>query len=119
MQSLLIVEDDESTRELLRVVALRAKFAVDVAGDGDEAIAKLLAKKYDLVTLDLMLPRRNGFEVAAVIYALDPRPRLIVFSALARHFEDRFWEGVVVLQKPFAIPEMESILLGQQRPAEH
>jgi two-component system OmpR family response regulator len=62
---LLVVEDDV---KLARAVArgLRHEgYAVDVAGDGDAALLQAGVYAYDLIVLDLMLPRRDGLEVCA------------------------------------------------------
>jgi DNA-binding response OmpR family regulator len=111
MRTVLIVEDDESVRELLRIVAGRCDSSVDVAKDGEEAIALLQSRRFDMVVLDLMLPKMNGFQVAQALRRLDPQPRLIVYSAMARYFEDRFWEGVTILQKPSGVPVMQAMLM--------
>ena len=64
---LLVVEDDE---KLARAVArgLRAEgYAVDVAGDGDGALAQAAVYDYDGIVLDVMLPGRGGLEVCRVL----------------------------------------------------
>lgn len=111
-RSVLIVEDDPDIQVLLRRVVSSRCTNVDVAGDGQEAIARLRRTNYDIVVLDLMLPRANGFEVAEVIRHLQPQPRLIVLSAIGRYYSDRFWNGVTVLQKPFDMDVFESALFG-------
>ena len=99
-RAVLVVEDDDATQQLLRVMLRRHDAAVEAAFDGQTAIERLQSGEFDTVILDLMLPKMNGFQVAQVIRALEPRPKLIVLSALAQHFGDRFPEGTVVLQKP-------------------
>jgi DNA-binding response OmpR family regulator len=107
-RSVLIVEDDGDVRSLLQVILRDA--SVHVAGDGQTAIALLQSTPFDAVILDIMLPRMNGFQVAEVVRALEPRPKLIVLSALARYFHDRFPEGTVMLQKPFEVDHLEAAL---------
>ena len=110
-RAVLVVEDDDATQELLRVMLRRHDAAVEAAFDGETAIERLRSGEFDTVILDLMLPRMNGFQVAQVIRALEPRPKLIVLSALARHFGDRFPDGTVVLQKPCEIEQLRTALL--------
>ncbi len=59
----LIVDDDDSVRELLEFIVKKEGFQPETAADGEEAITKIGAVLPDLVILDLMLPRYGGFEV--------------------------------------------------------
>lgn len=106
----LIVEDDDSVQRLLQAVLRKHCGSVDVAGDGEAAIALVRGGSYDVVLLDLMLPKANGFAVSEAIQSLERRPKVIVFSAIARHFPDRFPEDTLVLQKPFDIDRLEEVL---------
>jgi diguanylate cyclase (GGDEF)-like protein len=60
---ILVVDDDEHTRNLLRDLCESSGFRVATAEDGVEAVEKIGEKKPDLVLLDLMMPRRDGFSV--------------------------------------------------------
>lgn len=108
--ALLIVEDDENVRSLL--VALGQKYCtkIDSAADGVEALQHLRENAYDIVLLDIMLPKVNGLEVAEVIRTLPKQPKLIVLSAISRYFKDHFGDDVIVLQKPFDISRVEELL---------
>ena len=107
--SVLVVEDDEDVKKLL--VAIVSKHGnVDVASDGQKALDFLESSTYDLVILDLMLPKINGLDVAKAIASLQPQPKLIVFSALSRYFSDRFPSGTIILQKPQGIDEIDKAL---------
>ena len=107
---LLIVEDDPDLRQLLRAMLRGEITDIDEAGDGDTAIEKLLKNPYDLVILDIMLPQKNGFEVAERIKTLSPRPRVLVVSAIARYFDDRFERGTAILQKPFTAEALKETI---------
>lgn len=109
---LLVIEDDPDVQALLAAVAKRRHVTVDRANDGAEAIQMLEANQYDVVVLDLMLPKVNGFRVAEVVRQLPHKPRLIVFSAISRYFGDQFPDAVI-LQKPFDIGRVEDILAGK------
>lgn len=59
----LVVEDDRATRALLGVLLEHRKLRVSLAADGATALERLRAGDVDLLVLDLLLPRVNGFEV--------------------------------------------------------
>ena len=107
----LVVEDDRQLAELLRTILATRGFVADVARDGLEAITKIRSGIYDVVFLDLMLPRVNGFEVMQFLRAERPDmvDRVIVVTAAAdatlREFSDarRVWK---VVRKPFDVDEL-------------
>ena len=107
----LVVEDDENIRRLIEVVLRGRCRSIDGAGDGEEAIQMLRRQSYDVVVLDIMLPKANGFEVAEVIRTLAKPPRVfVVLSAVARYFSDRFPKNAIVLQKPFELDRLEEVV---------
>ena len=59
----LVVEDEAATRALLCQWLDDIDFDVDLAVDGEEALAQLRARDYDVVLLDIVLPRMSGIEV--------------------------------------------------------
>ena len=65
----LVVEDDETTRALLRDTLVREGCTVDVAEDGLAGLARLEAGTPDLILLDLMMPRMDGFEFVTAVRA--------------------------------------------------
>ncbi|HEV8658441.1 MAG TPA: response regulator [Thermoanaerobaculia bacterium] len=56
----LVVDDDAGVRLLVKRILTRDGFDVDMAGDGAEAIEKILASDYAVIVLDLMMPRIDG-----------------------------------------------------------
>jgi DNA-binding response OmpR family regulator len=103
----LVVEDEGSVQDLLQVILRRHCTSITVAGDGEAAVRMLREGSFDLVVLDLMLPKVNGLAVAEAIRAIPRPPKVIVLSAIARYFGDRFPEDTVVLQKPFDIDRLD------------
>lgn len=63
MYKVLIVEDDESIRELIKLNLTMVGYDVFTSEDGDNALKILANEKIDLALLDIMLPRLNGFEI--------------------------------------------------------
>jgi PAS domain S-box-containing protein len=92
----LVVEDDEATRSVLRRTLRGAGWQVDEAGDGKAALECLEEARPDLVLLDLMMPQMDGFEVSARMRA-DARWRdipVIVLTAMDLTPEDRARLGI-------------------------
>lgn len=120
--NLLLVEDSERLRDNL-ARGLRAEgFTVDVARDGVEATGYLAGFGYDLVILDLGLPRLDGFGVLRALPAGGERPRVLVLSA-----RDQVHDRIEALNagaddylvKPFAFEEVLARLHAlARRPSE-
>lgn len=60
---ILIVDDEERIRRLLKMYLERENFAIDEAADGNTALDKALTVDYDCIILDLMMPGKDGIEV--------------------------------------------------------
>ena len=78
---ILIVEDDPSIRLGLQRSLGFEGFTVDLAADGEQAIQRAFDKKPDLILLDLMLPKVNGFEVCKTVRKYDATIPIVILSA--------------------------------------
>ena len=81
MSRILVVDDDKTTRYVLRNVLTGAGFSTSVAKDGVEALKALRARRFDLLLLDVWMPRMNGLDLLAKLRALEPRPRVVVMTS--------------------------------------
>jgi len=63
----LLVEDERSLRDIVSKYLSNNGFAVDMAGNGDEAIEKVDKNIYDIIILDIMMPGKSGIEVCKYI----------------------------------------------------
>lgn len=70
----LFVEDDHSIRQVVSLALEEAGFRVTTCPDGDEALARYAAERFDLVLLDVMLPGRSGLDVCREIRRVDSTP---------------------------------------------
>jgi DNA-binding response OmpR family regulator len=115
--SLLIVDDDEPIRKLLERVALRAGFDVDTAKDGVEALEKLQKKHYAIAVIDLMMPRLSGYELVQKISTLEPRPVIIVATAMTNGDIAKIDDSLVrrVIRKPFDVKSVAEALIDTAR----
>jgi two-component system, OmpR family, response regulator MtrA len=105
---ILLVEDDPSIREITALGLRNAGFQVDVAADGQSGLDRFRAATYDLVLLDVMLPRLDGLEVCRAIRRSSTVP-VVMLTARADTID------VVVgleagaddyVKKPFEVPEL-------------
>lgn len=111
--SLLIVDDDKAIRDLLAKIGQREGFAVETARDGVEALEMMEKKAYMLAVVDLMMPRLSGYELVQKISALDPRPIVIVATALTNGDVANLDDSMVrrVIRKPFDIHAVAEALI--------
>ncbi|HOA98593.1 MAG TPA: response regulator transcription factor [Candidatus Atribacteria bacterium] len=86
MAIILVVEDEESVRELLRLYLEKEGFQVELASDGEEALKKMSRISPDLVLLDLMLPKKDGWEVCREIRKTSYVP-IIMLTARGEEFD--------------------------------
>ena len=105
---ILLVEDDPSIREVTAIGLRAAGFTVETASDGREGLDRFGAEAFDLVLLDVMLPRLDGLEVCRAIRRTSTIP-VVMLTARADTLD------VVVgleagaddyVRKPFEVPEL-------------
>ncbi|WP_270344232.1 response regulator transcription factor [Bacillus mobilis] len=108
MQHILIIEDEESLADFLELELKYEGYKVDIQFDGRKGLEAALETNYDLILLDLMLPRLNGLEVCRRLRATKNTP-IIMLTA-----RDSIMDRVTgldsgaddYLPKPFAIEEL-------------
>ena len=78
---LLIVDDDKQIRELLVFDITQSGYIVDCASDGTEGLKKALENNYDLILLDVMMPKMNGYDVCKNIRIAKPNIPILMLTA--------------------------------------
>jgi len=106
---ILIVEDEAGVAGFVEQGLTEAGYAVDVARDGSEGLEYALGFEYDVMVLDIMLPKMNGLDLLHEIR--DKRVKAPVLLLTARDGVDDRVKGLDVgaddyLVKPFAFPEL-------------
>ena len=106
MQKILVVEDDFDIQELLHSFLQEAGYEVDVAKDGVEAIDIFSNSQFDLILLDIMLPKIDGFTLCELIRKQSQVP-IIMLTAL--NGEEEQIKGLDLqvddyITKPFSMP---------------
>jgi DNA-binding response OmpR family regulator len=111
-RQILIVDDDKSIRTLLRLVAERRGYSVDVAADGLEAMQLLSERRYDLAIIDLMMPRVNGYELVDGIRRFDQRPTIVIATAMTDSLIGLLDAEIVhsIIRKPFDIEMLGALM---------
>ena len=108
--NLLIVDDEEPLRVLLESeLSESEEFSVDVAADGGEAINKIQAKVYDVVLLDIRMPRVNGIEVLKFVQEYSPTTQVIIltnYADIKTAIETIKMGAYDFLAKPYDIDEL-------------
>lgn len=106
---ILVVEDESGVAQFIQQGLTEAGYAIDVALDGSEGLDFALAKTYDAIVLDIMLPRLNGLEVLRELRNQHIKTPVLLLTA--RDGVDDRVQGLDsgaddYLVKPFAFPEL-------------
>lgn len=64
---ILVVEDEETMRSILEESLTEKGYSVDTAADGDSGMDLSLKNEYDLILLDIILPKKNGLEILEAV----------------------------------------------------
>ncbi len=111
MSTVLVVEDSVAQREMITDLLRGSGLTVTVASDGVEALEKIQGQRPDLVVLDIVMPRMNGYEVCRRLKA-DPKTQhvpVVMCSSKGEEF-DRYWamkQGAdAYIAKPFQPTEL-------------
>ena len=105
-RKILVIDDDLAIRVLLQAVLKRMKFDVELAEDGAAGLDKLQQNgHFDLILLDLMMPKVNGYEFIEKVGKNYPdhRPHIIVFTAAGKRGVEKIPPNSVCnsILKPF------------------
>ncbi len=106
---ILLVEDSPRLRQTIATAMRRSGFAIDLAEDGEDGLWQALSNDYDAIVLDVMLPRRDGFDVLRSLRASGRDTPVLLLTARDT-VRDRVYglrQGADdYLIKPFALEEL-------------
>ncbi|MBS6720003.1 MAG: response regulator transcription factor [Peptoniphilus harei] len=80
---ILLVEDEEKLLETIKEGLVHCGYAVDTALDGEEGSFMAFTNDYDLIILDINLPKKDGFEILKEVRARDSEVNIIMLTALS------------------------------------
>lgn len=117
---ILIVEDEVSLAELVSERLIKERYTVDVSHEGEDGLYNALTGIYDLILLDIMLPKKDGIEILRELRAEGVTSKVIMLTAKGE-LEDKligFGEGANdYVPKPFHIDELVARINAQLRVA--
>ena len=115
---ILIVEDESSLADLISTRLKKEKYTIDISLDGEDGLYNALMDIYDLILLDIMLPKVNGIEILKEIKKNNIKSKVIMLTAKSE-LEDKllgFSEGANdYIAKPFHIDELVARVNAQLR----
>ena len=112
-RKILVIDDDLAIRVLLQAVLKRLAFDVRLAEDGEVGLSAVSQEDFDLVLLDLMMPKVNGYEFIERVKTLDgARPHIIVFTAAGQRGVARIPPNSVCasILKPFDLEKFLDLI---------
>ena len=111
--SILVVDDEETLRDILYKILTKEGYQVESAENGEEALEKLRDNKYDLMISDIKMPRLNGFELLKLVRKDYPSMGVIMMTAYGDSFtiKDALLLGAdEYITKPFKSFEINLIV---------
>jgi CheY-like chemotaxis protein len=105
--AILVVDDEEELRELIRHVLERAGHAVACARDGREASSVLTTRSFDVVVTDMLMPDQDGLELITELKSKYPAVKIVAMSGGGQIGSDQYlsmakgFGADVLLRKPF------------------
>jgi len=83
LHKILVVDDDRELQESLKEILSDAGFEAAIASNGEEALDLMKEESFDIVLLDLMMPRMGGMEALSLVRRANPEARIIMITAFA------------------------------------
>ena len=110
-KKILLVEDDEKISKLVKELLEEDSYHVTQSFDGDDGYSKIIEKKYDLILLDIMLPKLNGYKVCRQVRSAGITTPILMLTAKSGEYD--LEEGLDTgandyLKKPFSSIELKA-----------
>ena len=111
VKKILLIEDDEKISGLVKELLEEENYVVDQEFDGEAGFFKALEKPYNLILLDIMLPKMNGFKVCSKIRSVGNQTPILMLTAKSGEYD--LEEGLDTgaddyLKKPFSSVELKA-----------
>lgn len=108
----LVVDDDEAIRKLIAAILRRRSFHVDTVANGEEALRKLAEQPYNVMLLDLMMPKVDGYTVIERLREQKIEVEIVVVTAAGASQVNAIDRSRVraVISKPFDVSQLVDIV---------
>lgn len=108
----LVVDDDEAIRKLIAAILRRRSFHVDTVANGEEALRKLAEHPYNVMLLDLMMPKVDGYTVIERLREQKIEVEIVVVTAAGASQVNAIDRSRVraVISKPFDVAQLVDIV---------
>ncbi len=110
-KKILIADDEPDVRNFLSTCAEDAGFIVETAVDGEDAVAKVQSFDPDLMTLDMVMPKKSGYKVLKEIRAIEKYAKLPVIVITAHAHDDLGSEDMSKMYATFSGPNAPRVTL--------
>ena len=113
MKTVLIVDDDASVGDALRVILLDRYYGAIVVTNGHDALKAADSERFDAAIIDVGLPDMTGLELLAVLRTRDPALRIIIMTGLPSPeilSEAKTLGAISVLAKPFPLSDVIELI---------
>jgi two-component system, OmpR family, response regulator ResD len=111
---ILVADDDEFVRSLMRTILGNSGYMVDEAADGEEALQKCADTSFDLLLMDENMPKMSGPDACAAIRCRKPEMKVLMLSGGLPRTEET-GPHVKFLAKPFDNRELVSLVQAMLR----
>ena len=110
-KNILLIEDDEKISKLVKELLEEDSYHVTQSFDGDDGYSKIIEKKYDLILLDIMLPKLNGYKLCRQVRSAGITTPILMLTAKSGEYD--LEEGLDTgandyLKKPFSSVELKA-----------
>jgi len=115
VHNVLVVDDDENTRNMVLAVLRQAGFAADAAANGGEALSRLATTNYSAVVLDIMMPGISGIDVIRRLASMGRQTKCVVLMSAGTESLLNDAPPALIhtkLRKPFNIKEVVAAVRG-------
>lgn len=116
IQRILVTDDNHEFQKSLLTILSQEGYDVTGAADGEEALKAFEAGNFDLVLLDIMMPKKEGFETMEDMLEIRPDARIIVMTGGNRWVSNFYLESArdrgayAILAKPFPMQDLFQLL---------
>jgi len=116
MKNILIIDDEQIVLDVLQRILSRLGYDAVVLEKGEEAIEKYNSQMFDLVLLDVLMPEKNGFDLAREMKDINPDQKIIMVTGLGTAAAETHadMKNVLidnVLSKPFSYEKVKEIMV--------